>query len=278
MAASLIEQHSDPTRRQSPYPEERDVTSAGQSVEDLPGEPFVLGQLEGEMLVRAVIVMGLAAILTGSSGWLVQGVDYAMAESETVEQPLYDVIATVDGVEIRQYGPRLAAETDMAGSDGIEAGQGSAFMRLAGFIFAQNRQGPEVAMTAPVAMQSAAEPIAMTAPVAMEPGEEQGTMRFFMPAEYTLETLPKPGDDRVRIVTVPAQTLAVVRFSGELTDEAVAEQTTQLLRTIAGSEWTVTGVPGVFGYDAPGTPLDQRRNEVFVEVNGPAVATPESAG
>ena len=229
------------------------------------------------MLVRSVIVM-VMVFVTGVSWLGPQGGDIVMAESETVEQPPYDVIATVDGVEIRQYGPRLAAETAMDGDTGIEAGQNAAFMRLAAFIFAQDREGPEVAMTAPVEMQTAAEPIAMTAPVAMEPGEEQGTMRFFMPAKYTLETLPKPGDGRVRIVTVPAQTLAVVRFSGELTDEAVAEHTTELLRTIAGSDWTVVGTPGVFGYDAPGTPLDKRRNEVFVEVSGPVAATPEKAG
>lgn len=201
-----------------------------------------------------------------------------MAESETVEQPSYEVITTVGDVEIRQYGPRLAAETDMDGETGIESGRNAAFMRLAAFIFAQDREGPEVAMTAPVAFQAAAEPIAMTAPVAMEPGTEQRTMRFFMPAKYTLETLPRPGDERVRIVTVPAQTLAVLRFSGELTDAAVAERTTALLRTIAGSDWTVIGAPGVFGYDAPGTPPDKRRNEVFVEVSAPAVATPEAAG
>jgi hypothetical protein len=229
------------------------------------------------MVLRALTVMCMAAMLAGASWWTPQGGDIAMAESETVEQPPYDVIATVGNVEIRQYGPRLAAETDLDG-EGIEAGQNAAFFRLAAFIFAQNREGPEVAMTAPVEFQAATEPIAMTAPVAMEPGERQPTMRFFMPAKYTLETLPKPGDDRVRIVTVPAQTLAVLRFSGELTDETVADHTTELLRTIAGSDWTVTGEPGVFGYDAPGTPLDKTRNEVFVEVTGPAVATPEQGG
>lgn len=228
------------------------------------------------MLVRALAVMCIAAMLAGASWWTPQGGDIAMAQSETVEQPPYDVIETVGDVEIRQYGPRLAAETDMDG-EGIEAGQNAAFFRLAAFIFAQNREGPEVAMTAPVEFQAATEPIAMTAPVAMEPGEGEHTMRFFMPAEYTLETLPKPGDDRVRIITVPAQTLAVLRFSGELNDETVAERTTELLRTIAGSDWTVTGVPGVFGYDAPGTPLDERRNEVVIEVSGPADATPVSA-
>ena len=230
------------------------------------------------MLVRAMALVWVAAMLAGASWWMLEGGEYAVAESETIEQPPYEVITTVGNVEIRQYGPRLAAETDMGGGAGIENGQSAAFMRLAGFIFAQNREGPEVAMTAPVEFQPAAEPIAMTVPVAMEPGEGERTMRFFMPAKYTLDTLPKPGDDRVRIVTVPAQTLAVLRFSGELTDEAVAERTTELLRAVAGSDWTVTGVPGVFGYDPPGTPPDQQRNEVFVEVSDQAVATPVNAG
>ena len=189
-----------------------------------------------------------------------------MAQTVEVEQPSYEVLATVSSIEIRRYGARLAAEADMGPGVGVEDGQYSAFMALADFIFAKNRQGLTVAMTAPVAMERTAESIAMTAPVAMEPGEEGRVMRFFMPAEYTLETLPRPGDDRVRIVTVPAQTLAVLRFSGEPTDDAVAARQTELLAGLEGSDWTPIGEPGFFGYDPPETPLEQRRNEVFVEV------------
>lgn len=210
--------------------------------------------------------------LTLAVAVLVPGVKMAVAEE--VEQPRYDVIAEVGPVEIRQYGPRLAAEADMGPGAGVEDGQNSAFLALAAFIFAQNRQGPEVAMTAPVAMERAAVPIAMTAPVAMEPGAAGRVMRFFMPAEYTLETLPRPGDDRVRIVTVPAQTLAVLRFSGELSDETVAERTAQLLAALAGSDWQAAGAPGVFGYDPPGVPPERQRHEVFVEVATVGQATP----
>ena len=91
-------------------------------------------------------------------------------------------------------------------------------------------------------------------------------MRFFMPAEYTLETLPRPGDDRVRIVTVPAQTLAVLRFSGEADDDAGRRRKAELLAGLAGSTWEPVGEPGFFGYDPPMTPPELRRNEVFVEV------------
>ena len=189
-----------------------------------------------------------------------------MAQTVEVEQPPYEFIAAVGSIEIRQYGPRLAAETDMGPGAGIEAEQETAFMTLAAFIFGQNRGGPEVSMTAPVSVEQVTAPIAMTAPVEMKPDERGRVMRFFMPAEYTPETLPRPGDNRVRIVTVPAQTLAVLRFSGEAEDEEVATRKAELLAGLAGSNWEPVGEPGFFGYDPPLTPPEQRRNEVFVEV------------
>ncbi len=200
-----------------------------------------------------------------------------MAQTVEVEQPPYEVLAAVGAIEIRQYGPRLAAETDMGPGAGVEAEQETAFMTLAAFIFGQNRQGPEVAMTAPVSVEKVTAPIAMTAPVAMEPGERGRVMRFFMPAEYTLETLPLPGDDRVRIVTVPAQTLAVLRFSGDTDDEEVAMRKAELLAGLAGSTWEPVGEPGFFGYDPPMTPPELRRHEVFVEVAVASSATSSQA-
>jgi hypothetical protein len=216
----------------------------------------VTRSIVGIRVAVAALMLAVSALTVGK----------VMAETEAIEEPPFDVIDTVGSIEIRRYGPRLAAEADMGPGVGVEDGQYSAFMALADFIFAKDRQGPTVAMTAPVAMERTAEPIAMTAPVAMEPGAEGRVMRFFMPAEYTLETLPRPGDDRVRIVTVPDQTLAVLRFSGEPTDHAVAGRQGKLLAGLTGSNWEPVGEPGFFGYDPPQTPPEQRRNEVFVEV------------
>jgi hypothetical protein len=204
----------------------------------------------------AVLMLVVSSLFGGS----------VMAQAVEVEQPKFELIGGVGPIEIRHYGSRLAAETDMVPDSGIEAEQEAAFMRLAAFIFGQNRQGPVVAMTAPVSVQKVTAPIAMTAPVAMEPSERGRVMRFFMPAEYTLETLPRPGNNRVRIVTVPAQTLAVLRFSGEADDEQVAARKEELLAGLAESSWEPVGEPGFFGYDPPMTPPELRRNEVFVEV------------
>ena len=221
----------------------------------------------GLRATRRRAMLALGALLVSAPGLMESRM--AVAEEE-IEEPSFSLLDRVGSIEIREYGPRLAAEADMGPGLGVQTGQYSAFIRLADFIFANNRAGEQVAMTAPVAIKRSDEPIAMTAPVAMEPGSEGGVMRFFMPAEYTIETLPMPGDDRVRIVTVPAQTLAVLRFSGVASDAEVAARKAELLTGLHESGWRPVGEPGLFGYDPPGTPPAERRNEVFVEVEAAA--------
>src|SRR5512147_2762345 len=66
-------------------------------------------------------------------------------------------------VEIRQYGPRIAAETTV--SDDEDRARNIGFRRLAGYIFGANHRGDDIAMTVPVArQQSRGDEIAMTAP------------------------------------------------------------------------------------------------------------------
>ena len=66
------------------------------------------------------------------------------------------------GLEIRNYGPRIAAETTVFGDEDKALSDG--FRRLAGYIFGGNHGSAKIAMTAPVARQSG-QKIAMTAPV-----------------------------------------------------------------------------------------------------------------
>ncbi|SEH60228.1 SOUL family heme-binding protein [Magnetospirillum fulvum] len=180
------------------------------------------------------------------------------------EEPTYEVVATLaDDLEIRRYGARIAAETDLVG-DGSEA-RNQAFRTLAGYIFGSNRAHSKVAMTAPVETERS-QSIAMTAPV--EGGETNGrrTMRFFMPATYTMETLPVPDDERVRLVEIPGQTLAVLRFTGTRDAEAIALRQAELLARLGGTAWQPHGAPSSFLYDPPWTLPFLRRNEVVVAV------------
>ena len=127
-------------------------------------------------------------------------------------------------------------------------------------------------MTAPVAQSNAqadaksgGERIAMTAPVAQAQGEGGWVIRFFLPAALT--DPPAPNDARVRIVPVPEETVAVLRFSGTATQDAVADRTKALMAALSRSPWHPAGEPVAWFYDPPWTLPPLRRNEVAVPVS-----------
>ena len=181
------------------------------------------------------------------------------------EEPKYQVIGHAGAVEIRRYPPRIAAETTVQGSE--EQARYTGFRRLAGYIFGKNHQREKIAMTAPVSQGSASEKIAMTAPVAQtSAGDGAWTIRFFMPAKYTLATLPAPDDPLVHLVEVPAEDYAVLRFSGVPTPGSVATETRKLLAALRRSDWMPAASPVAWFYDPPWTIPFMRRNEVAVNV------------
>lgn len=55
----------------------------------------------------------------------------------------------------------------------------------------------------------------MTAPVTQQfVGNGQYLVQFFMPKEWTLESLPKPNDPRVNIRKLPERRVFVERYNG----------------------------------------------------------------
>ena len=183
------------------------------------------------------------------------------------EEPHYTVVETLGALQIREYGPRIAAETMVTGNELSSRSDG--FRRLAGYIFGGNSSRASIAMTAPVA-QSTSQTIAMTAPVVQDqtaPGEWR--IRFFMPANYTLDTLPRPNDPAVHIVSVPPQTYGVYRYTGSIDAAATETARRELLRLLQGSGWSPTGEPVSWFYDPPWTLPFLRRNEAAVTVERP---------
>lgn len=184
------------------------------------------------------------------------------------EEPKYTRHRLTDTVEIRRYGPRIAAETTVD-ADEIRA-RDVGFRRLAGYIFGGNRRDQTISMTAPVTQRSSrrSEQIAMTAPVVQSAGTDSGWLiRFFMPAKWTLETLPAPNDDQVHLVTVPPATVAVLRFSGDRGAKAVSTRTDELVQILQGRGIQPTGDAEAWFYDPPWTLPMLRRNEIAIPVD-----------
>ncbi|EFJ51339.1 hypothetical protein VOLCADRAFT_57321 [Volvox carteri f. nagariensis] len=180
--------------------------------------------------------------------------------SITVETPKYSVVkalAGASGAELRKYCPQVRAEVlyDIAPNHGIMDGLNAPFRALAGRVCKRAvpclLQSAQVAMTAPVVMQTGAtegpsEKIAMTAPVVMQTGTTEAAgasegpaggnkrvMSFIMPSQYkSVVDLPAPKDPRVRLFEVPERTFAAIRFHGRMT-QAVAKVKEQELRAAA---------------------------------------------
>jgi len=192
---------------------------------------------------------------------LVLGACSVVGVRSGTEEPAFTVVGRAGAVEIRQYAARAAAETTVDGTEVAARSEG--FQRLAGYIFGRNASAAKIEMTAPVAQSApTAMTIAMTAPVA----QDGSVIRFFLPATISASTAPRPLDDRVRIVTVPAEAVAVLRYNGSTRPEAVAEQQAWLMAVLAGSPYQADGAPFSWFYDPPWTLPPFRRNEAVVRL------------
>ncbi len=178
-------------------------------------------------------------------------------------EPRFTEIGRLGPVEIRQYAPRLAASVTVAGEE--VAARSDGFRRLAAFIFGGNIAHAEISMTSPVAQASAE--IAMTSPVAQEQtGDGSWIISFYMPAKFSLTTLPKPTDPGITVRLLEPVTNAVLRFSGGRGVARVAEMRAALLQQLKNSGWEEAGKPVAWFYDPPWTLPWARRNEVAVQV------------
>ncbi len=180
-----------------------------------------------------------------------------------VEQPKYTVVESAGAIEIRQYAPMIVAEVEVKGERTKALNEG--FRLIAGYIFGANFSSAHVPMTAPVT-QEPGDKIAMTAPVTQEGGGESWKVRFVMPAQYTLETLPRPRDAAVHLLAIPARKVVVIRFSGYNSDKNMNAHREELEQFIATRHLAVVGPPTNAYYNPPWTLAFLRRNEIAFEL------------
>ena len=176
----------------------------------------------------------------------------------------YKVIEVRDKYEIRQYDPYIAMQVEVEGTDKQEElNQG--FRILAGYIFGGNVSKSSVAMTAPV-MSKKSESIAMTTPVLAKKDGTKTIVTFTAPPTYTMETLPKPLDERVKFVQVESKKVAAYRFSWYYTEDRIEQKKKEILELLKTDSQKVLSEPSFAGYNGPGTIPFMLRNEILVEI------------
>jgi hypothetical protein len=180
-----------------------------------------------------------------------------------VEQPEYKVESRNGPIEIRDYGPVIAAETVVQGERKPAISEG--FRLIAAYIFGKNEPREKIAMTAPVEQQKK-QTIAMTAPVIEQGAGNSWTVRFIMPKSWTMETLPVPSDPRVSLKPIPARRFVVITFSGFARDATIKKETDELRQYAEAHKLTTVGEPVLAFYNPPWTLPFLRRNEIMLEL------------
>ena len=209
-------------------------------------------------------IMNWRVALIATVTILVIGASLSGTIMSRVEQPSYTVLDSWGDIELRDYPELIVAEVEVPGErkQAISAG----FRMIADYIFGNNAPRQKIAMTAPVTQQ-AGEKIAMTAPVSQQASGSMWRVRFIMPSGYTLETLPMPNNPDVKLVRVPAERVAAIRFSGLAGDDSISRHRKLLLERIARQDLTVHGEPTLAFYNPPWTLPFLRRNEILAKVS-----------
>jgi hypothetical protein len=182
-----------------------------------------------------------------------------------VSEPKYSVIFSEANIEIREYPPILVAQVSITGER--ETAISSGFRILADYIFGNNEGSQKIKMTAPVAQQEGKK-IAMTAPVIQQQHQDSlnWNVRFVMPAEYTLQTLPRPKNSLIEILPIASNHYAVIRFSGLARREVLQKNLDLLLHYLDTKKLQSRGNPIYAFYNPPWTLPFMRRNEIMIEV------------
>ncbi len=173
---------------------------------------------------------------------------WAQSQVKGIETYPYRVDKTYAGFEVRTYAKANFIYVTMDAKTYAE-GSSKGFRTLAGYIFGGNDREQQIAMTSPVVMNM----------------DSDVTMKFLVPAQYSLDELPKPSNGEVRFATENERTVAAITFGGFANDQKILEHKDELFQRLAAEGIQHSGQWSFLGYDPP-FKLFGRKNEVVVEV------------
>ena len=195
---------------------------------------------------------------------------FLSATTMATEEAEYKVLLKEDNLEVRLYEPHIVAET-VVDTEFEDAGS-EAFGRLFKYISGNNQAQQEIDMTAPVGQvaggqETEGQKIDMTAPVGQTQVDGKWVVSFMMPGSFTMQTTPKPRDERITIRQVPERTMAAIEYSGFWSKSGYQKNKARLEEWINKKGFIIQGKPVWARYNAPFVPWFLRRNEVLIPID-----------
>lgn len=121
-------------------------------------------------------------------------------------------------------------------------------------------------MTSPVIQEQQAESMTMTAPVIQQKTGSVWMMEFVLPKSYTLSSAPVPLDPAILIKEIPAKKVAVILYSGSLSEQSMKEQAEELRNWLDRHGYQAQSPSRSAAYDPPWTLPFFRRNEIHIDI------------
>jgi effector-binding domain-containing protein len=180
-----------------------------------------------------------------------------------IEEPAFTVEFKAEDYEVRKYEAFMVAETKINAN--FEDAGNKAFKILAAYIFGDNTAKSKIAMTAPVT-QKVSEVIAMTAPVTQLKTPDGYLVHFTMPKKYTEKTLPKPNDNRVKIVKIPGRRVAVYKYTGSWSESHFRDSLKKFKAQLEKNKIQTVGEPILARFNSPFQIWFLRRNEIWLDL------------
>nr|GME03113.1 heme-binding-like protein, chloroplastic [Ipomoea batatas] len=128
-----------------------------------------------------------------------------------LETPSYQILKRTASCQIRKYDPFVVVEAD---GDVLSGSKG--FNDVAGYIFGKNSASEKIPMTTPVFTQ------------ASDDQKSEVSIQIVLPSTKSLNSLPTPNEEGLKLRKVEGGIAAVTKFSGKPTENIVLEKEKEL--------------------------------------------------
>ena len=170
--------------------------------------------------------------------------------SEYLEEPKFEILHEYSRFEVRKYVNTIQAQVSSPDSEDVSSN--IHFREIANYIFGNNDKSQNISMTAPVQTWSQ---------------NNEALMAFTMPSKLSLEELPEPNNNRVKLREIEGDIVAVLKFSWFSGDTKTKKLIQKLQDLIKIEGLKQKGNPKLAVYDNPMTTLPfARRNEIHLPI------------
>ena len=168
-----------------------------------------------------------------------------------IETPEYRSIKKEGKFEIRDYKEMVIAKTFVSAS--YKEATSSGFRRIANYIFGGNEKQMKIAMTAPVITNTPS-------------SSNDYEILFVMPKQHTLEELPLPNYNNVKLEIKELGKVAVISFGGWATEERTIYYKKKLKSFLKKNNYEALNNFMVAQYNSPWALPPFRKNEILVSI------------